>query len=310
MKKITLANSKIEVTPLCLGANVFGWTSDESESFEVLDGYFAAGGNFIDTADIYSEWAQGNKGGESETIIGKWFQTNGNRKSIVLATKVAKLSTRLGLSYKNIKAAVNDSLNRLQSNYIDLYWAHEDDPKTPLLETLTAFNELLKEGTIKAFGASNYSASRIKEAHEIARSNQLQSFTAIQNEYNLVSRKEYENEFGTKAIELKLDQIPYYALASGFLTGKYRKGVSVDSTRAKDVAKYLTPDGYRLMESVERIASEHNSNPSAIALAWLRSKNCIPIASARTREQLPAILDLPVLSSEEVSELEQLSINF
>ena len=197
MQKVRLVNSNLDVSNLCLGGNVFGWTANAEESFKVLDAFFQAGGNFIDTADMYSHWVPGNKGGESESILGEWMKARNNRTQIILATKVAKLPTRAGLSAQNIKAAVSESLARLQTNYIDLYWAHEDDPNTPLLETLTAFNDLLIAGTIKAFGASNYSVDRIKDAHHITKANGLKSFTAIQNEYNMVTRSEYEKSFGS-----------------------------------------------------------------------------------------------------------------
>ena len=310
MHKVKLVNSNLEVSNLCLGGNVFGWTANEEESFEVLDAFFQAGGNFIDTADMYSHWVPGNKGGESETILGNWMKVRNNRNQIVLATKVAKLPTRAGLSAQNIKAAVSESLARLQTNYIDLYWAHEDDPNTPLLETLTAFNDLLKAGTIKAFGASNYSVERIKEAHQIAKANGLKSFSAIQNEYNMVTRTEYEKSFGKSASDLELDQIPYYSLASGFLTGKYQQGSSVNSQRAGGVAKYQTQSGYLLIEAIKNLALKHNSNASAVSLAWLRAKNCVPIASARTVAQLNEIVQEVRLSGDEVNALDVKSLAF
>lgn len=310
MHKVKLVNSNLEVSNLCLGGNVFGWTANEEESFEVLDAFFQAGGNFIDTADMYSHWVPGNKGGESETILGNWMKVRNNRNQIVLATKVAKLPTRAGLSAQNIKAAVSESLARLQTNYIDLYWAHEDDPNTPLLETLTAFNDLLKAGTIKAFGASNYSVERIKEAHQIAKANGLKSFSAIQNEYNMVTRTEYEKSFGKSASDLELDQIPYYSLASGFLSGKYQQGSSVNSQRAGGVAKYQTQSGYLLIEAIKNLALKHNSNASAVSLAWLRAKNCVPIASARTVAQLNEIVQEVRLSGDEVNALDVKSLAF
>jgi aryl-alcohol dehydrogenase-like predicted oxidoreductase len=310
MQKIKLANSNLEVSNLCLGGNVFGWTSDQNESFAVLDAFVTAGGNFIDTADVYSEWVEGNNGGESETILGNWMKVRGNRADIVIATKVAKHSKRPGLSAANIRAAVKDSLDRLQSNYIDLYWAHEDDSKTPLLETLQAFNELLNSGTIKAFGASNYSVERIKEAHKIAKENNLKSFTALQNEYNMVCRSDYEKSFGKEAAALGLDQFPYYSLASGFLSGKYSYGSAVTSVRAGGVSKYQTQAGYILVDAIKEIAIKHNSNASAVSLAWLRAKNCVPIASARTVDQLKEIIQDVRLSGDEVNFLDTKSLAF
>jgi aryl-alcohol dehydrogenase-like predicted oxidoreductase len=310
MQKIKLANSNLEVSNLCLGGNVFGWTSNKEESFAVLDAFVAAGGNFIDTADVYSEWVEGNKGGESESILGEWMRARGNRSNIVIATKVAKYSIRPGLSSANIKEAIKESLERLQTNYIDLYWAHEDDTKVPLLETLQAFNELLTAGIIKAFGASNYSVERIKEAHEIAKANNLKSFTAIQNEYNMVFRSDYEKSFGKEAISLGLDQFPYYSLASGFLSGKYSQGSSVSSVRSGGVAKYQTQAGYILVDAIKEIAIKHNSNASAVSLAWLRAKNCVPIASARTFDQLKEIVQEVRLSGDEVNALDTKSLAF
>ena len=310
MQKVKLVNSNLEVSNLCLGGNVFGWTANEEESFEVLDAFFQAGGNFIDTADMYSHWVPGNKGGESETILGNWMKVRNNRNQIVLATKVAKLPTRAGLSAQNIKAAVSESLARLQTNYIDLYWAHEDDPNTPLLETLTTFNDLLKAGTIKAFGASNYSVARVQEAHKIAKAHGLKSFSAIQNEYNMVTRTEYEKSFGKSESDLELDQIPYYSLASGFLSGKYQQGGSVNSQRAGGVAKYQTQSGYLLIEAIKNLALKHNSNASAVSLAWLRAKNCVPIASARTVAQLNEIVQEVRLSGDEVNALDVKSLAF
>ena len=301
--RIPIPKTELSVYPLCLGGNVFGWSADEAQSHDVLDAYTSHGGNFIDTADVYSEWKDGNSGGDSETIIGSWLKKRGNRSEVVIATKVAKLSTRPGLSAANIKAAVDDSLKRLQSEYIDIYYAHEDDQNTPLEETLGAFDEIVKSGKVRYIAASNYNSARLKEAIEISKANNFVQYIAIQNHYNLLERKDYESDMAPALKELGLSGIPFFALARGFLSGKYRKGATVESVRAGGVANYLNDAGYALLEKLDVLAKSHNASVSAIAIAWLRAQPTIsaPIASARTVAQLNEIVPIVALTSEELA---------
>ena len=303
--RIPIPKTELSVYPLCLGGNVFGWSADEAQSHDVLDAYTSHGGNFIDTADVYSEWKDGNNGGDSEAIIGSWLKKRGNRSEVVIATKVAKLSTRPGLSAANIKAAVDESLKRLQSEYIDIYYAHEDDQNTPLEETLGAFDEIVKSGKVRYIAASNYNSARLKEAIEISKANNFVQYIAIQNHYNLLERKEYESDMAPALKELGLSGIPFFALARGFLSGKYRKGATVESVRAGGVANYLNDAGYALLEKLDVLAKSHNTSVSAIAIAWLRAQPTIsaPIASARTVAQLNEIVPLVPLISEELASL-------
>ena len=304
--RIPIPKTELSVYPLCLGGNVFGWSADEAQSHDVLDAYTSHGGNFIDTADVYSEWKDGNSGGDSEAIIGSWLKKRGNRSEVVIATKVAKLSTRPGLSAANIKAAVDESLKRLQSEYIDIYYAHEDDQNTPLEETLGAFDEIVKSGKVRYIAASNYNSARLKEAISISKSNNFAQYIAIQNHYNLLERKDYESDMAPALKELGLSGIPFFALARGFLSGKYRKGATVESVRAGGVANYLNDAGYALLEKLDVLAKSHNTSVSAIAIAWLRAQPTIsaPIASARTVAQLNEIVPIVALSSEELLYLE------
>ena len=303
--RIPIPKTELSVYPLCLGGNVFGWSADEAQSHDVLDAYTSHGGNFIDTADVYSEWKDGNSGGDSEAIIGSWLKKRGNRSEVVIATKVAKLSTRPGLSAANIKAAVDESLKRLQSEYIDIYYAHEDDQNTPLEKTLGAFDEIVKSGKVRYIAASNYNSARLKEAITISKSNNFAQYIAIQNHYNLLERKEYESDMAPALKELGLSGIPFFALARGFLSGKYRKGATVESVRAGGVANYLNDAGYALLEKLDVLAKSHNASVSAIAIAWLRAQPTIsaPIASARTVAQLNEIVPLVTLTSEELASL-------
>jgi len=303
--RITIPKTDLSVYPLCLGGNVFGWSADESQSHDVLDAYTSHGGNFIDTADVYSEWKDGNKGGDSEAIIGSWLKKRGNRSEVVIATKVAKLSTRPGLSAANIKAAVAESLKRLQSEYIDIYYAHEDDQNTPLEETLAAFDEIVKSGKVRYIAASNYNSARLKEAIAISKANNFAQYIAIQNHYNLLERNDYESDMAPALKELGLSGIPFFALARGFLSGKYRKGATIESVRAGGVANYLNDAGYALLEKLDVLAKSHNASVSAIAIAWLRAQPTIsaPIASARTVAQLNEIVPIVNLTSEELASL-------
>ena len=305
--RIKLKATGLEIFPLCLGGNVFGWTANESESFKVLDAFAEAGGNFIDTADVYSEWAEGNSGGDSETIIGKWMASRGNRHEMVIATKVAKYSKRPGLSAANINSAVEESLNRLQTDHIDIYYAHEDDQKVELLETLSAVDALVKVGKVHIMGASNYSAARLEEATKISQENGLNRYTALQNEYNLVERAKFEGDAGNVTDKLNIDSFPYFGIARGFLTGKYQPGIKVESARAQGASAYFNDRGWATLNKVTEIAKNHGVSNSAVALAWLRAKGQTPIASARTLEQLKEIMQIIELSASEVSALDSVS---
>ena len=306
--KLTLPKTDLAVHPLCLGGNVFGWSANKEESFAVLDAYAAHGGNFIDTADMYSEWAPGNTGHDSEAIIGEWMKARGNRSEMVIATKVAKLSTRPGLAANNIAAAIDESLAALQTDYVDLYYAHEDDVNTPLEESLQAFDATVKSGKVRYIAASNYSADRFSAALDVSRINNFASFVAIQNMYNLVERNPYESEIAPVVVAEGLSGIPYFGLARGFLTGKYREGVTIDSVRAGGVTSYQNPDGYAVVDALEKIAASHNGSIAAVALAWLRAQPSIstPIASARTVEQLEDIVAVLHLTDEEITSLNSL----
>ena len=301
--RTTIPLTDLSIYPLCLGGNVFGWSADEAQSHDVLDAFVSHGGNFIDTADVYSEWKEGNKGGESEAIIGSWLKKRNNRSEIVIATKVAKLSTRPGLKASNIKAAVDDSLKRLQTDYIDIYYAHEDDQATPLEETLEAFTEIIKSGKVRYIAASNYSAPRLEEALKVSHDNNFAQYIAVQNHYNLLERKDYESTMVPTMQKYGISGIPYFALARGFLSGKYRKGQVVDSVRAGGVASYLNDSGYALIEKLEALAQKYNTSISAISIAWLRAQPTIsaPIASARTVNQLHEIMPLITLTKEELA---------
>jgi len=304
-QRITLPNTDLSVYPLCLGGNVFGWSANQAQSFEVLDHHQNLGGNFIDTADVYSAWIPGNKGGESEDIIGAWMAERGTREETVVATKVAKLEGRLGLSRDNIIAACDDSLRRLQTDYIDLYYAHEDDQHTPLEETLGAFDELQRAGKIRFAAASNYSPERLKQAMDVSHNAGLAKYVALQNQYNLMERAEFETNDAPMLTKLGLSALPYFSLAMGFLTGKYQPGETVESARSGGVEHYKTDRGWAVVEALGQVASETYSTPSAVALAWLRSNPLVsaPIASARTPEQLAAIMPILNLSAEQVARL-------
>ncbi|MFM6966173.1 MAG: aldo/keto reductase, partial [Rhodoluna sp.] len=292
MTKHTLPSTDLNVSHLCLGGNVFGWSADLGQSHQVLDAFAELGGNFIDTADVYSEWAPGHIGGESETVLGEWFSSRKNRGENILATKVAMLSTRPGLSKANIIAACDDSLRRLKTDYIDLYYAHKDDPETPLEESLDAFTTLRDAGKIRYAGASNFSGARLLEASTISKANGLIEFAALQNHYNLLVRDDYENDSVPALTQLGIEGVPYFGLARGFLSGKYRPGVSVDSVRAGGVNDYTDDHGWATLEKLDQIAANHGTNVSAVALAWVRQQPTVgvPIASARTVEQLREIM--------------------
>jgi aryl-alcohol dehydrogenase-like predicted oxidoreductase len=305
---LTIPETDLVVHPLCLGGNVFGWSADEKQSYDVLNAYASHGGNFIDTADVYSEWKEGNKGGESESIIGTWLKSQ-ERSKFVIATKVAKLSTRPGLRPKNIIAACNDSLKRLQTDYIDIYYSHNDDPEVPMAETLGAYAQLISEGKVRYIAASQHTGARLQEALNISKEHGLPSYIALQDHYNLMERKPFESEQQEVLATNGLSALPFFSLARGFLSGKYRKGVVVDSVRADGVKEYQDDKGWAVVAALDEIARAHNSSVSAIALAWLRSNPQVstPIASARTVEQLIEIVEVVHLSSEEVSRLSTIS---
>ena len=291
---VKIGSSDLEVSRLCLGGNVFGWTADRDTSFAVLDAYVAAGGNFVDTADSYFWRAPGNSGGESETIIGEWMESRGNRDAVVVATKVGSWPERKGLSSKNIAEAVDDSLRRLRTDYIDLYYAHRDDPDTAQEETADAFDALVRAGKVRAIGASNFTAERLRSALEISARDGLASYVALQPHYNLMEREEYENALAPLVESEGLACMPYYALAKGFLTGKYRPDTRIDSQRSEGALAYLDDRGRAVLAVLDEIAAGHSVPVAAVALAWLAGQPTVtaPIASARTPEQLAALLPM------------------
>lgn len=288
-----IGTSDLDVSSLCLGGNTFGWTSDRDTSFAVLDAYTAAGGNFIDTADVYSAFAPGNVGGESETVLGEWFTTTGRRQDVVLATKVGQYPEFRGLGADNIARAADASLQRLQTDRIDLYYAHRDDPDTALEETAAAFDALVQAGKVRHVGLSNYSAERIHEWMAIADENGFARPVALQPHYNLVKRHEFETELAPVSTEFDLGVMPYFALASGFLSGKYRSKEDFDdSARSGFASAYLSDESVQLLKVADEIAEAHHVAMPTVAIAWLLAKPTVvaPIASARVTEQLDALL--------------------
>jgi aryl-alcohol dehydrogenase (NADP+) len=307
-----LGATGIEVFPLCLGGNVFGWTAGERESFAVLDAYVAAGGNLIDTADGYSAWVEGNAGGESEEIIGRWIAARGNRDRIVLATKVGRKPDRAGLAAGNVRAAAEDSLRRLRTDYVDLYYAHADDPDVPLEEALGALDALVREGKALHLGASNYTAPRLAEALAVCDRDGLAPFVAVQPHYNLVERAAYEGDLAELCARRGLACLPYWALAKGFLTGKYRQGGGeVAGPRAPAALAYLDVRGERVLDALAEVAAIHRTTVAAVSLAWLAARPTVvaPIASARNPEQLAELLPMAglELSAAEVVALDAAS---
>lgn len=296
MTKRKLGNSGLEIAPLVFGGNVFGWTTDEPASFRLLDAFVDAGFNCIDTADVYSKWVPGNHGGESETILGKWLKRSGKRADIVIATKVGMEMApgRKGLSRNYVFKAVEDSLKRLQTDYIDLYQSHTDDPETPLEETLSAYQELMQQGKVRAIGASNYSAARLAEALEVSKRSGLPRYESLQPLYNLYDREDYEAQLETVCRENELGVIPYFSLASGFLTGKYRS-ITDAATRSRGqmVAKYLNERGQSILKALDAVALDYSAKPVKIAIAWLLAQPTVtaPIASATNLDQLTDVLD-------------------
>ncbi|MFB7515845.1 aldo/keto reductase [Streptomyces sp. NPDC056144] len=288
-----LGASDLHVFPLALGGNVFGWTSDEAESFAVLDAYVAAGGNFVDTADMYSSWAEGHEGGESEAVIGRWLASRGNRDDLVIATKVGAHPRYKGLAATTIKGAVEESLRRLGTDHIDLYYTHFDDETVPVEEIVTALDQLVKDGKVRAVAASNISPERLRASLDFAEAEGLARYVALQPHYNLVSRETYEGPLLDTVAEAGLSSVPYFGLASGFLTGKYRPGATVDSVRADGAAQHLATDrGQAVLSALDEVAAAHEAEVATVALAWLAAQPTVaaPIASARTVEQLPALV--------------------
>jgi len=285
-----LGNSGLEVSPLAFGGNVFGWTVDEPTSFLLLDAFVTAGFNFIDTADVYSKWAPGNKGGESESIVGNWLKSRGHRQRVVIATKVGieMGPGQKGLSKAYILRAVEDSLKRLQTDYIDLYQSHTNDAETPLNETLEAYAELVKQGKVRAIGASNYPAARLREALQVSQEYGYPSYVSLQPNYNLYDRAEYETQLEAVCRENGLGVIPYFSLASGFLTGKYRSEADLAaSQRGPFVKKYLNERGFRILRALDEVADKLHAAPAKISLAWLMARPGItaPITSATNLDQ-------------------------
>lgn len=314
MEKRRLGRSDLMVSPLCLGGNVFGWTADEATSFKVLDAYVDAGLNFIDTADVYSTWVPGHKGGESETIIGKWMKARGNRDKLVIATKVGSEMgpDQKGLSKAYIRSAVEASLRRLQTDCIDLYQSHRDDPDTPQQETLAAYQELIRDGKVRAIGASNFTAARLKEALEISAERGLPRYESLQPKYNLSDREEYEAELEPLCRREEIGVIPYYGLASGFLTGKYRSEADFGkSVRGGRMAAYLDDRGRRILAALDEVSARRNATPAQIALAWLMARPGLtaPIASATSVEQIRDLVQATKvrLNGDDIQELDQAS---
>ena len=306
---ITIPESDLVVHPLCLGGNIFGGSANEAQSHLVLDAYRSHGGNFIDTADMYTQWIEGHVGGESESVIGSWMKSRGNRADMVIATKVSKMDRRPGLSAQNIIAACEESLDRLQTDYIDLYYSHSDDETVSLEETLGAYAQLIAEGKVRYIAASNFTPTRVRESIKFSEDNNLPSYIAVQDLYNLVDRTTYEGEMAGTVADLGISNIPFYGIARGFLTGKYRPGVTeVDSMRPAALV-YTTDKNYAILTAMDEIAQAHNAPLAAIALSWLRAQPTVsaPIASARTVPQLEEIIQVVELTPDEVSTLNALS---
>lgn len=295
MKKRALGNSQLEVAPLAFGGNVLGWTADEATSFALLDRFVAAGCNLIDTADVYSRWVPGHAGGESETIIGKWLKRSGKRTEVVLATKVGMEmgSGKKGLSKDYIKQAVEDSLRRLQTDYIDLYQSHSDDADTSQEETLEAYAQLVKQGKVRVIGASNYNAERLQKAIRVSHQHGYPSYQCLQPEYNLYQRTAFESALEPVCAAHGLGVITYFSLASGFLTGKYRSQQDLSkSTRGGGMGKYMNERGFRILAELDASAKQLSATPAQVALAWLMARPSVtaPIASATTIAQLDELI--------------------
>lgn len=297
MKKVQLGNTDIEITPIIFGGNVFGWTLNEEESFRILDAFVARGFNAIDTANNYSYWVPGNVGTESERIIGNWIKSRNLRDKIILATKVGGrnlIQDKPNTTKSHILKEVEESLMRLNTDYIDLYQTHYDDTKTPVEETLSAYNQLIKEGKVRYIGASNFSSERLIESLDKADLFNLPGYKTLQPEYNLYDRKHFEEFLQPVVDKFKLGVIPYYSLASGFLSGKYRTEADLEqSTRGEGIKKYLNERGVRILDALETISTRHSISYSAVSLAWLMEQKSVvaPIASATKEKHLDAFLE-------------------
>ncbi len=299
MQKRKLGRSGLEIAPLMFGGNVLGWTADEATSFKLLDRFVAAGLDAIDTADVYSMWVPGHKGGESETVIGNWLKARGGRDKVIIATKVGFDQKQGGLAKDRILAKAEDSLRRLQTDYIDLYQSHLDDPATPLEETLAAYETLIRQGKVRAIGASNHTAPRLAEALRVSAAKHLPRYESLQPHYNLYERKGYEEALEPLALKEGIGVIPYYSLASGFLTGKYRPGGDfTQSPRGAGVKAMLDARGLRILAALDAVAGRARSTPAGVALAWLMARPSItaPIASATSLEQLEELIAATRLS--------------
>lgn len=288
-----IGSSDLDIFPMCFGGNVLGWTADTEASHAILDAFCAGGGNFIDTADAYSQWVPGNPGGVSESVLGDWMAKRGNRSKLVIATKVGSKRDRAGLSPANIRTACDESLARLKTDYIDLYYCHRDDPNTPIVDALGTLNELVKAGKIRQIAASNYSAARLREALDISQSNGYARFVALQPHYNLIVRKEYEGDLAALCEREGLSCFPYYSLAAGFLTGKYRTTDQVKgAAREARVGGYIDDVAWRVLSAVDAVAARHKTTNAIVALAWLLAQPTVaaPIASASRVSQVEGLL--------------------
>jgi len=308
-----LGTSPLSIAPLVLGSNVFGWTVDEPRAFELLDAFVDGGGNLIDTADVYPAWVPGNHGGESETFIGKWLKRSGKRDRVLIATKVAKWAEHPGLSPVNIRQAVDGSLRRLQTDCIDLYFAHQDDASVPMAETLGEFARLIEAGKLRAIGASNFTAPRFADALAVSKQHGLPRYEVLQPEYNLLARGDYEAELEPLIRRENIGVISYYALASGFLTGKYRRAADLAGNPARrgGAGKYLNPHGLGVLAALDEVAAAHQATPAQVALAWVMARPGIsaPIASATSVAQLRELLGATALSlsGNEIARLDRAS---
>jgi aryl-alcohol dehydrogenase-like predicted oxidoreductase len=314
MQRRQLGRTDVQVTSLMLGGNVFGWTADEPTSFAILDAFVAGGGNFIDTADVYSVWVPGHTGGESETIIGKWLKRSGKRKDMIIATKVGMqmAADRKGLAATYIERAAEESLRRLQTDYIDLYFSHTDDTTVPLAETLEAYRRLIDKGKVRILGASNYSVARLQEAFEVSVQSRLPSYQVLQPHYNLCMRADYESQLEPVCLEHRIGVVPYYSLASGFLTGKYRTEADLSkSPRGRGAKAYLNERGLRILDALDNVAKRHAATDAQIALAWLMARKSItaPIASATSVDQVNELVGAMnlVLDSSAIDQLNKAS---
>ena len=309
-----LPRTDLEVLPLNLGGNTFGWTSDRETSFAVLDAFVAAGGSFIDTADAYAAWAEGSEGGDSETVLGEWFEARGNREEIVLATKVGAKPSRTGLSAANVEAALDESLERLRTDRIDLYYAHYDDEAVSIEEQVRIADGLVRSGRVRHLGLSNYSPERMLEWFEVATREGLTVPVAIQPHYNLLARAGYEKDYAPIAREFDAAVMPYFSLASGLLTGKYRTKEDLEGRARKGMVEdNLTEDALAVVDVLTEVAATHDAEPASVAIAWLLAKGTTaPIASASTPEQLPALLAGTALelSAQDVAALDEASAPF